>query len=396
MSPQAIVVYCGLLLTVTAFSVDITLPAFGLIADELEAPYSLVQLIVPLFILATGVGQIIVGPFSDRFGRKPVVLAGLGLYATGAVVCFMAPDIETLLAGRLLQGLGAAAGPVIGRAILRDLFTGRPLASNLALATMIFAFGPIVAPLAGVLIIEAGSWRSIFLVITLFGLALITTGWLSLPESNQSPDRSATRPGVLLNNTRTALGNPQSRFYLIMAGPIMSMMLIILVSIPRVFKESYGVEGALFAILFALHGLGIIIGQLVNRRIIAAHGPARAMKVGATVVFASACLMLGLNTLNLMGPLVLTGSMIFLATGFLVVMSNATALALDPNGSIAGFVSSFFGFCAQFSGSIIAIVAAGLIGGDVSAFILTLLVVSGSVLAMLILRDPVENSTPED
>lgn len=389
-------IYCGLLLTVTAFSVDITLPAFGLIADDLAAPYSRVQLVVPLFIMATGIGQIIVGPFSDRFGRKPVVLAGLALYVSGAVVCFLSNGIETLLAGRMLQGLGAAAGPVIGRAILRDLFTGRMLASNLALATMIFAFGPIVAPLFGVAIVEVGTWRSIFLVIAFFGTALIAAGWLALPESNHTPNAAAIRPDVLLKNTRTALGHPQSRFYLFMAGPVMAMMLIILVSIPRVFRESFGIEGVMFAVLFALHGIGIILGQFVNRRIIADYGARRAMLSGAIVVFSSVCLMLVLDWFAMMDAYALTGSMIFLATGFLVVMSNATALALDPNGSIAGFVSSVFGFSAQLIGSLIAILAARIIGGDMSTFILTLLVLSGTVLVMLVSFDPTEPTVSDD
>lgn len=182
MSPGSIVLYCGFLLTVTAFSVDITLPAFGLIAADLGADYGQVQLVVPLFILATGFGQMLAGPLSDRFGRKPVVLGGMALYAAGATICQFAPSIEVLLSGRILQGLGAAAGPVVGRAIIRDLFAGQALARNLALATMIFAFGPIVAPLLGISIMSVGSWRSIFFVITLFGLALLLIGWLALPE----------------------------------------------------------------------------------------------------------------------------------------------------------------------------------------------------------------------
>jgi len=243
MTPGSIVLYCGFLLTVTAFSVDITLPAFGLIAADLQADYGKVQLIVPLFILATGFGQIIAGPLSDRFGRKPIVLAGMGIYAIGATICQFAPNIEVLLAGRVIQGLGAAAGPVVGRAIIRDLFVGNALARNLALATMIFAFGPIIAPLLGISIMSVGSWRAIFLVITCFGLILLVIGWLALPESNTSKNPMATQPRTLWTNTKTAFANPQSRFYLLMSGPVMAMMIVILVSIPRVFKETFAIEG---------------------------------------------------------------------------------------------------------------------------------------------------------
>lgn len=168
----------------------------------------------------------------------------------------------------------------------------------------------------------------------------------------------------------------------------MAMMIIILVSIPRVFKEAFGIEGALFAILFAMHGIGIIIGQIVNRRMIPVLGIATAMKIGAAVLVITSFAMLILNEADLMGPYVLTGSMIGFATGYLVVVSNSMALALDPHGEIAGFVSSLYGFCAQLVASSAAIIIAATIRGDLSAFIWVLLMLSGAVFTILMVGDP--------
>lgn len=386
MNTRTIVIYCGLLLSITAFSVDIMLPAFSLISEGLATPYSAVQVTIPIFLFSTGIGQIVMGPLSDRMGRKPVILVGLGIYCTGALVCFAAPDITLLLAGRAIQGFGAAVGPVLGRAVLRDLFTGRDLAANMALATMLFAFGPIVAPLLGVGIMQFGSWRLIFFVIAAFGIVLLVAGALRLPETIPARNPSSTRYLTLAHNVRSVLGNPQSRFYLLMSGPIMTMMMLILVAVPRVYKESFDIDGPLFAVLFALHGTGIIIGQIVNRWLIPLHGVARTMRLASTWLFTVVIALLLLQLAGLLGPYVLSPMLVLFAMGYLALLSNATAMALDPHGDIAGFVSSFVGFVAQFFSALAGLAIALAVGGDTGAMIVALLVLSGLVMSTLFLH----------
>jgi DHA1 family bicyclomycin/chloramphenicol resistance-like MFS transporter len=384
MSPRILVLYCGLLLSVTAFSIDITLPAFTLMAADLSAPYASVQLVIPVFLLMTGVGQFFSGPLSDRFGRRPVVLAGLAIYALGALVCMISPQIEYLLFGRAIQGLGASVGPVVARAILRDLFSGRELARNIALATMIFAVGPIVAPLLGVSIMLLGTWRLVFLVIMGFGTLLFLTGFFRLPETNKSPNPAAARPAIFWKNMQTVMRNDRSRLYVLMSGPILAMMLVILVAIPRVYHETFGIDGAMFALLFALHGLGIIFGQILNRRMITSLGTAPAMRVGATLLVLTVTAMVVIDLVGWMNAYVLSAILVVFAVGYLIVAANSAALALDPHGEIAGFVSSFLGFCSQIVGSVIAIILATVIGGDLTVFIIVLFFTCGFVLAMLV------------
>ena len=124
--------------------------------------------------------------------RWPALLCGLAAFAAGTVLCLFAQNAEMLLLGRAVQGIGASGGPVVARAILRDLFSGRQLAANIALATMVFAFGPIVAPLAGVVFMQFGSWRMIFAAILLFGLILLAVGLLFLPETLARANPGAT------------------------------------------------------------------------------------------------------------------------------------------------------------------------------------------------------------
>src|SRR5262245_54608436 len=138
-----LIVFCGLLLTISAFSCDITLPAFWAMERDLGAPIEWVQAMVPVFLFSAACGQIVCGPVSDRFGRKPVIVAGLALYLLGTVIALIAQNILTVHLGRMAQGFGSAASVAVGRAVLRDVSHGRALAQAMAWAMAIFALGPI-------------------------------------------------------------------------------------------------------------------------------------------------------------------------------------------------------------------------------------------------------------
>lgn len=324
------------------------------------------------------------GPLSDRFGRRPIIIAGLVIYVIGALICLLAPNVEMLLGGRAIQGLGAAVGPVLSRAVLRDMFSGYELARNMALATMLFAFGPIVAPVLGAGILQIGSWRLIFLIILLFAVFVLLAAVYLLKETNQSKDIAALSRKRLAQNFRLGLTNPQTRFFILLGGPIMANMLLILICLPRIFKDNFNIEGSEFSLLFAIHGLGIIVGQMINRRMITKIGTGNAMCVGAAVIFLATLLMGTLFQMEALGPYVIVSLMALFATGYLVVLTNATTLALDPLGHIAGFISSVFGFFGQFFSSLAGALLAIWIGGDLSSFIIVLLMLTGSVMTILL------------
>ena len=384
MSPLQIIIYCGLLLSVSAFSVDILLPAFGLMADDLDADYAAIQMAVPLFLAFIGIGQLFTGPLSDRFGRRPILLSGLAVFAGGTLLCLFAQSAEMLLLGRAVQGLGASGGPVVARAILRDQFSGRQLAANIALATMVFAFGPIVAPLAGVAFMQFGSWRMIFAAILLFGLVLLAIGMLFLPETLAKANPNATRPSMLLANAVAVLRNPQSRFYGLLLGPVMSLMMLILISVPRVYKDTFAIEGALFAVLFAIHGVGIIIGQYFNRALINRHGPQFALLVGGLIAVGSVALMLVFLAAGVLNAYVLSFTMILFATSFLTMAANCMALSLDPHGSIAGFVSSFVESISRLFSAVFSGFLALMVGGKLDLFLYALAITTLAVLGLIL------------
>ena len=184
--------YCGLLLSINAFSIDIILPSFAAIESDLNATLQQVQWIVPVYMLAAGLGNPLFGLWSDRAGRKPVLIGGLLIFCLGSLLCVYATSITALLTGRFLQGFAAASAMVICRAMMRDRFSGVALAQNMAIASMFFALGPMIAPLAGFLIYSWFGWRSVFLALVLFGLAML----LATAAQTETLDKSKRKQGL--------------------------------------------------------------------------------------------------------------------------------------------------------------------------------------------------------
>lgn len=380
MSPRAIIIYCGLLMSVGAFSIDITLPSFPDMEVELATNTTLVQWTITAFLITAGFGQLVWGGVADKHGRKPTLAIGLSLYLAGCLMAALAPNIEMLLGGRALQGFGAAAAMVCSRAIIRDLFSGDELARGLALATAIFAAGPIIAPLAGGLIAEFSGWRVIFVLLSIYAGTLLLV-LLRLPETNQSKTADATRLTVILRRSRRLITHPQSRHFLAFAAIINSSIILILASLPAIYDVHFGITGLLFSLFFAVHGLGIIVGQIFNRRLISAYGPMTAMIWGGFVLVASAAMMLLGGVTGLIGAYSMSALFVLFATSYLIVYANSTAMVLDPHGDMAGFAASFFGFVSQVGASILASILFLFIGSSIVVFAVCLLAVCAASLA---------------
>ena len=295
-SRTALIAFCGLLLTVSAFSCDITLPAFWSMQRDLGAEIEWVQAVVPIFLMSQATGQIVFGPVSDRLGRRPVILGGLVLYLVGTVIALAAHSIGTVHIGRAAQGFGSACGIAVGRAVLRDVSHGPALAQTMALAMAIFALGPISAPLLGYGLVALGGWRTIFLAMATFAIGLLLVALLRFKETHPAPDPQALRPHRLLQSFGRILANRQSRFFLIIATATQFAIISFVSNGPRFFKSAFGIEGLEFALLFAATGLGIVGGQIANNRLIARLGVLATTRLaaGALAAVAAAIVLLSL------------------------------------------------------------------------------------------------------
>jgi MFS transporter, DHA1 family, multidrug resistance protein len=363
------VIFAGMLSSITAFSIDITLPAIPQMARDLAAPVPTVQLTISLFIVALGLGQLFWGILSDRYGRRPVIAAGLAVYIAASCAAALAGSAEMLIAARVAQGFGAASAGINARAMIRDLHSGPALASAMATATAIFAIGPILGPFIGAGLLELMDWRAVFMGLALIASALML-GLLTIRESHEgSVGISLAAVG---GSARAVLTNTQSRFFLFYGPLSMSTMIFILSMMPAVYSAEFGVEGFAFAALFALHGLGIVAGQLANRRLIARFGVATALAAGACVLVAASGLMLVLALGGLAGPVSFAVALVLFATSYLVVVANASSFLLDPHGRIAGFTAAFGGSVSQLGAGAAVSVLVSVISPGATLFAATL------------------------
>jgi DHA1 family bicyclomycin/chloramphenicol resistance-like MFS transporter len=363
------------MLTLSAFSCDILLPAMFAMARDLATPIERVQAVVPVFLASAAIGQLFFGPASDRFGRRPVLLVGLGFYIGGSVAAMVATSIEVLLAARVSQGLGAACGTVLGRAILRDTHSGAELARGSALALAIFAIGPLTAPLIGALLLQVGHWRAVFAALTVLGLLLVGATLLRYLETNRHPDPQALEPRRMAAAARRVMTHPQSRHFMILSC-LMSLTIVMLISnAPRIAKTAFGIEGLDFALMFAWGGVGIIIGQLASHRLMKHFGVIATTRGAAVLLVAVAallfvCVQMDALTLPLFAAYLLAFNMTFL-----VVMANSVSLVLEPHQEIAGLAAAVFGSLTQLTGALLALLLLPILDGSMHRWSLAQLLV---------------------
>lgn len=388
MRPALLTVFCGLLLSVGAFSNDILLPSLFAIQAELDTSIENVQLVVPVFMMISALGQLVFGPGSDRFGRRMAIMAGLACYIAGTLIALLSGSIAALLAGRGLQGFGSACCQVVARAVLRDTNQGTELARAMALATAIFAFGPIGAPLLGITLLSIGNWRFVFLAMLIFACLLLAVTILAMKETNRQPDPRALEPARLAGAFRRVASHPQSRFFLIVASCQFFGIITYVAHSPRIYRAAFGMEGLDFALLFALSGLGIIVGQLVNHRLIARHGVLSTTRAASGVLAGVAVLLMLLANTGLLTWWVFTALIFCFNAFFLVLFSNSASLVIDPHKEIAGLAASMFGAMTQLSGSLVMLATLPLISGNVATWSLVLAAVSSGVLLALLLYRP--------
>jgi DHA1 family bicyclomycin/chloramphenicol resistance-like MFS transporter len=337
------VVLIALIMALNPLATDMMLPALPNIASAfhiLAANRS--QTVLSTFLVGFGIGQFAVGPLSDRFGRRPMLLGGMTLYCLASACSIAAPSFETLLLARALQGLGTSATRVIATSIVRDCYAGRRMASVMSLAMMVFISVPMVAPSFGQAVLLLAQWRGIFIVLMLYGMTALVWSALRIPETLPMSERKSLAVRDVLGAFRQTVTNRQTLGYALAAGGVMGSLFGFVFSSQQIFTEVYRL-GIYFPLALAAVAAGTAVAALLNAKFVGRIGM-RAISHGALIGFvAVAAIMLVAAKMHLL-PLPLFMALAALMTfAFGLIFSNFTALAMEPQGHIAGTASSLYG-----------------------------------------------------
>ena len=333
----------GLLSAIGPFAIDMYLPALPTIREALRTDVDTAQMSLMAFFAAVGIGQLIYGPVSDMVGRKPPIYFGLVLFALGSIGCAMAPDIHTLIAFRFVQGLGACAGMVIPRAIVRDMHTGHDAAQLMSLLMLVFSVSPVLAPLTGSLVIRLTSWRGIFwtvAVVAVFGLVLAAT---ALKETRPREARVASNARTALAAYGTLLRDPHYLGLVFICSFGVASFFAYLANSSFVLIDHYGLSPTLYGLAFSVNAVSFIGAAQFTGALGKRYGLPRLVRsavVGYSLVMV-ALLLLNLAGIDNLGVMM---ALLFVGYGFLgLVMPSSAVLALEEHGKIAGTASAFLG-----------------------------------------------------
>jgi len=357
-----LIVMLGALSAFGPFSIDLYLPSLPTIVDDFGTSAAQIQLTLSACLLGIAAGQLLAGPVSDAVGRRRPLLCGLALYAGTSLACAFAPSAPALIGLRFAQGMAGAAGMVIGRAIVRDRYRGDEAARVFSGLLSIHSCAPLIAPLIGSQLLRLTSWRGTFVALAAAGLAGLVVVGRSLPETLPPARRQSgglARTGSVLRELvrdRVFLG------YAFACGGTYGALFGYIAGSPFALQELYGLSPVAFAAIFALNGGGQLSASLLNARLLGRFRARQMLAAGLALGSGSAALLLALALAG--EPLGVAGVIVPLfgivaCLGF--VIPNATALALERHGTVAGSASALIGVLQLVAGAL-ASSAVGLAG----------------------------------
>ena len=360
----------GLLSAIGPFAIDMYLPALPSIGQSLGASMGAVQASLMAFFLALSIGQLIYGPVSDMVGRKLPLYFGLLLFAAASVGCALAPDIHTLVILRFVQGLGACAGMVVPRAVVRDLHTGHDAARLMSMLMLVFSVSPVLAPLTGSYLIEWFGWRSVFWAVTIaaaLGIALLDT---SLPETRPPADRVDSSVGSALASYGVLLRDRHFLGLACIGGFGIASFFAYLANSSFVLIDHYGLTPRQYSFCFAANAAAFIGASQFTGALSQRFGMARVVKL-AVIGFAGVMALLA--ALNLVGVDRLDVLLVLLFIGYCflgMVVPTSAVLALDDHGQIAGTASAMLGTVQFVVGALVMAVVGLFVDGSARPMVL--------------------------
>ncbi len=358
----ALTLLLSLLTGLGPLSMDMYLPSLPAIGQALQASTAQVQLTISSYLFGFAAGQIVYGPVSDRFGRRPVILAALVLYGIGSVLCTVTQSIETLTAVRFLQAFGGAGAIVLARAVVRDLYSGVRAGRELSLMGSITAFAPIVAPAIGGALQTAFGWQASFILLVIFAVFAGAAAARLLPETLKERTSGPFSLSAMRALYRSVLVH---RGFLANLGILTASFVGLFAWVSGasvVMQGVYGLSPAAFGATYAVGALGYMVGTSIAARVVMRIGLDRTMGIGAAVQAAGGLAMAAVVALGLASVAWLVGAMTLYLAGMGFVLPQTQASALTPFPDRAGTASSLMGFTQQSCAAIAAAAIGAFLG----------------------------------
>ncbi|MEU8778634.1 Bcr/CflA family multidrug efflux MFS transporter [Streptomyces sp. NPDC048606] len=373
----------GGLTALPPLSMDMYLPALPEVTTALNSPAATIQLTLTACLAGMALGQLVIGPMSDKWGRRRPLLAGMVVYVLATAICALAPTAELLIAFRLLQGLAGAAAIVIARAVVRDLYDGVEMARFFSTLMLISGAAPIVAPLIGGQVLRFADWRGVFVVLTAVGLALTLLVWRSLGETLPPERRHTGGVGAALRTMRGLLGDRVFAGYTLAGGFAFAVLFSYIAASPFVVQEIYGASPQAFSLLFGVNSVGlIIVGQINGKLLVGRVSLDKALATGLAVILVAsvALLLMSTGVFGEVGLLPVASALFVLMSAMGLVLPNTNAQALMRTPHAAGSASALLGTSSFLVGA----VASPLVGiaGEDTAVPMALVQLTCSLLAV--------------
>lgn len=335
-------------------NIDMYLPGFPLIAEDLDAHISLVQLSLTACLIGLAAGQIVVGPLSDAHGRRKPLIVSVILFALSSLLCAIAPTIELLIAARFLQGFTAAGGVVLSRAVVSDVFTGREMTKFFALLMVINAVAPMAAPIAGggILALPFGGWESIFYFLSLLGFIMVAIVIVRLPETLPPEKRMPSSIGASIRTMGSLFKARPFIGYALVVGFVHGGSFAYVAGTPFVYQEIYGVSPQVFSVLFGINGIAMILGSTIIGKFGGIVSEHRLLQSAVAVAVAATFALLVITIIE--GPLASLVISIFIymiAVG--MTFTSSFTLAMKDQGHRAGSASAVVGMLPLVIGSVV-------------------------------------------
>ncbi|MGP3685627.1 Bcr/CflA family multidrug efflux MFS transporter [Streptomyces sp. IBSNAI002] len=345
----------GGLTALPPLSMDMYLPALPEVTNVLHSPAATIQLTLTACLAGMALGQLVIGPMSDKWGRRKPLLIGMVMYVLATAICALAPTAELLITFRLLQGLAGSAAIVIARAVVRDLYDGVEMARFFSNLMLISGTAPIVAPLIGGQVLRFSDWRGVFLVLTAVGVVLTVMVWRSLGETLPPERRQTGGVGAALRTMRGLLGDRVFTGYTLAGGFAFAVLFSYIAASPFVVQEIYGASPQAFSLLFGVNSFGLIaVGQINGKLLVGRVDMDKTLSIGLaiTTVASVALLLMATGVFGEVGLVPIAAALFVLMSAMGLVMPNTNAQALMRTPHAAGSASALIGTSSFLVGAV--------------------------------------------